>query len=443
MGLGAFHRAHQAWYTDVVDADREWGIAAFTGRRPRAATVLQEQDGLYTLVERAPQADRLRVVSSIVRADDGNDLVSFLQAVAAETTSLITLTVTEVGYLSTAEGGLDLGARQVVEDRRQLQAAVARRSLTDTKVSSIPGRLVLALEARRRAEGGQIALVPCDNLPSNGAVLRRVVTELATEVSDELAAWIGGSVSFVNTSVDRITPRTTQVDEREVLVKSGWADRAVVVTEPFHDWVLSGDFPASRPAWELNGAKFVDDITRYENRKLWLLNGAHTILASCGIARGHSTVGAAARDPLCQKLLDAFWVEAGRHLPPELDAMAYQKALVERFGNTRIEHSLAQIAEEGLSKVRVRILPTLFNERRAGRRGDASALAIAAWLDAAASRQPRSVDSELQRLVGFSTLDRAGRVRRALEALAPELAEDAGVLAALEAYRELILSDSI
>ncbi|MCU1515879.1 MAG: oxidoreductase, partial [Pseudarthrobacter sp.] len=150
----------------------------------------------------------------------------------------------------------------------------------------------------------------------------------------------------------------------------------------FTNWVLSGDFPAGRPRWEDAGAVFVADIEPYENRKLWLLNGAHSLLAYAGQLRGHTTVAQALADPSCLEAVERFWDEAEANLPAgELQIPAYRAALRARFGNARIAHHLAQIAMDGSTKLRMRAVPVLQAERASGRSGVAAARMIAAWMD--------------------------------------------------------------
>ncbi|MFD0823808.1 mannitol dehydrogenase family protein, partial [Micromonospora zhanjiangensis] len=210
--------------------------------------------------------------------------------------------------------------------------------------------------ARHAGGAGPLAVVCCDNLPDNGAATARVVRGLAAAARPELARWIDGSVSFVTTMVDRITPRTTPADVRTVAELTGYVDAVPVVTEPFSEWVLSGDFPAGRPAWEAAGARFVDDVTPHETRKLLLLNGAHSLLAYAGGARGHDTVAAAVADPVCRGWLERWWDEAARYVPlPAAEVAAYRAALLRRFANPRIRHLLAQIAADGSQKLPIRL----------------------------------------------------------------------------------------
>ena len=190
---------------------------------------------------------------------------------------------------------------------------------------TVLGRLVTVLAARRHAGAGPIAIVPCDNIPDNGGFVARGVMEFARLVSPELAAWIAEHASFVSSSVDRITPHIRRTPD--AVADAGWIDSSTVITEPFADWVLAGDFPAGRPDWESAGARFVTDIEPWENRKLWLLNGAHTLLAVSGQKRGLYTVAEAITDTECRALVDAYWEEAVLALPEDTDHDRYRELL--------------------------------------------------------------------------------------------------------------------
>ncbi|WP_017199470.1 mannitol dehydrogenase family protein [Arthrobacter sp. M2012083] len=398
LGLGAFHRSHQAWYTQHAGDAAEWGIAAFTGRRPDAATVLAEQDGVFTVVERSGSGDTFEIVGSIVEAIDGADVGRLTELVAAPATAVLTLTITEAAYAVDATGS--------------------------TGGPTPLARLVTALAARRDAENGPIAVVSCDNLADNGNVARQAVDALARAKDRGLAAWIDANVSFVSTSVDRITPRTTQADLDVVADSCGYRDEAAVVTEPFHNWILSGDFPAGRPRWEDAGAVFVDDIEPYENRKLWLLNGSHSILAYAGLVRGHATVAEALSDDVCRGAVEGFWDEASRHLTgDDLEIPKYRKALLERFGNSRIAHHLTQIAMDGTTKLRMRALPVLAAERGAGRSGDGAARMIAAWV-AYLSSTAQFHDPLASDIKDAKRLDGEHRTAALVGLISPELAKD-------------------
>ena len=314
LGLGNFFRAHQAWYTDR--AGDGWGIAAFSGRSAELADALSAQDGLYTLVTRAGDGDRFDVISSLARAYPAARHDAWLAALASPEVRGVTITVTEAGYLRGAGGGLD-------RDRAEVQADVAAlRADPSAAVRTAPARLLAGLAARRRADAGPITLIPCDNLPENGAVVARVVAEFADLVEPGLRDWLEASVRTVTTMVDRITPRTTPEDIATV----GENDRCPVVTEPFSEWVLSGRFAGGRPRWEDAGATFTDDIAPFEERKLWLLNGGHSLLAYAGSARGHETVADAVADETCRGWLETWWAEASRHLTLPAEDLARYRA---------------------------------------------------------------------------------------------------------------------
>lgn len=446
LGLGAFHRSHQAWYTQHATDAAEWGIAAFTGRRPDAAETLSAQDCLYTLVERSAGGDSFEVIGSIVEAVDGADVARLCELVAAKETAVVTLTITEAAYGLAADGTFDAEAPGVADDLRALSAAAAAEtSITretstfgeasaprgtavsgETRVPGTPlGRLVLALARRRDSGAGPIAVVSCDNLSANGDVARRGVLGMAAAWGQDLVEWIGANVSFVSTSVDRITPRTTDADIAEVAEQCGYRDSSPVVAEPFRNWVLSGDFPAGRPRWEDAGAVVVDDIEPYENRKLWLLNGSHSILAYAGQLRGHATVAEALADPLCRKAVEDFWDEAANHLRSEgLDIPGYRQALLERFGNARIAHRLAQIAADGTTKLRMRAVPVLAAERAEGRSGSGAALMLAAWIDYVASAGDFQ-DPLAREIRAAAALEGTERVQALLRLVNAGIAEDA------------------
>ncbi|QCB98780.1 mannitol dehydrogenase family protein [Arthrobacter sp. PAMC25564] len=425
LGLGAFHRSHQAWYTHHAGDAAAWGIASFTGRRPDAALALAEQDGLYTVVERGDTGDSFEIVSSIVDAIDGADVGRLAQLVAAPATAVITLTITEAAYRLGADGSLDRAAADVVADLDLLASG------SGTPVTPL-GRLVFALAARRAAGGGPLAVVCCDNLSNNGTVAHNAVVGLAEAWDAGLAAWIDAQISFVSTSVDRITPRTTEADLAAVEAACGYRDNSPVVAEPFRNWVLSGGFPAGRPRWEDAGAVFVDEIEPYENRKLWLLNGAHSLLAYAGQLRGHTTVAGALADPVCLQAVEQFWDEAEANLHgADLRIPEYRAELLARFRNARIAHHLAQIAMDGSTKLRMRAVPVLLAERAQGRSGAAAALVIAAWMDFSAAA-PAFHDPLAADVVAANTRGGAGRVRALLALLSPDLAGDDDVVRLIE-----------
>ena len=374
LGLGNFSRAHLAWYTShAPDADR-WGIAAFTGRSRDLAERLRAQDGLFHLVVRDADADRVELVDSLsaVHAADEHD--AWLAHVADPGVCIITSTITEAGYHSVA------GRLAASEPDVDADLAALRRD-PRSPVTTAPAKFVAGLLARRRAGAGAITFCPCDNMPHNGDVVAAVIRDAARAVDPTLVAWIDANVTVVTTMVDRITPRPDPGLGGTVALATGLDDRAPVETEPFSEWVLSGTFAAGRPAWDATGARFVDDIAPFERRKLHLLNGAHTLMAYAAPLLGCQSVGEAIAHPVVGEWVERWWEEARRIVGlPASDLDDYVAALRARFANPRIRHLLAQIAADGSQKVPIRIVPVLRAERDAGRSGEASCRAVAAWV---------------------------------------------------------------
>ena len=426
LGLGNFFRAHQAWYTAHASDGGDWGIAAFTGRSPDLARALAAQDGLYTLVTRGPDGDAFEVVPSVARAHAASEHEAWLGYLADPAVRVVTTTVTEAGYVRDPAGDPDVGRPELAADLETL-----RREPT-VLVRTAPARLVAGLLARRRADAGPLTVVPCDNLPDNGAAVARVLLGLAEQVDPALRSWIEESVGFATTMVDRITPEPTAVDVAAVAAGTGVQDRAPVVTEPFTEWVLSGAFAAGRPAWQDAGATFTTDVAPFEQRKLWLLNGAHPMLAYAASLRGHVTVADAMRDPVCRAWIEDWWDAAAPHLTlPAADVAAYRAALTDRFANPRMAHRLDQIAFDGSQKLPIRTVPVLRLEVAAGRVPVGAVRPVAAWVCHLRGHGAAVTDArleELSPLVGGSLRD---AVQRVLGVLAPDLAAHAALVDAV------------
>lgn len=419
LGLGAFHRAHQAWYTQRANELSRigWGIESFTGRTPETAVALTAQDCLYSLIERGPESDTAMLIESISAATDGADGVRWRRALADPAVVIVTLTITEAGYWLGTAGRLDTADPQVVADITSLRAS--------TGAVTAPGRLVDGLRARRSAGVGAIAVVSCDNLPDNGRVIRECIQTIAREVDPALAAWIDSTVSFVSTMVDRITPAATPTDVAKARDLTGLSDAVPVITEPFSEWVLSGEFPGGRPDWHRVGARFVDDIEPFEQRKLWLLNAAHSLLAYRGLLRGHSTIAQTMLDDDCRTALEELWREARPVLPfddREIDSAL--TALRERFANARIEHLLLQIGTDGSRKLGPRIIDPIRKRLATGLpAGDAHAGVLAAWaahLTSAERRDPATDDLAVR----LSNASASAAATAVLDFLAPDLSDE-------------------
>jgi len=430
LGLGNFFRAHQAWYTDHAPDAADWGIAAFTSR-PSArsdavAAALKAQDGLYTVVTRGSAGDRFEVVRSIAQVHTADEWDAWLGYLTDPRVQVITTTVTEAGYERGSDGGLGVDLSTVRADLAALRTDPA------AAVGTVPARLVAGLAARRAAGAGPLTIVPCDNLPDNGAAVARVVAGLARLVDPSLADWIASTVAYATTMVDRITPEATDRDRADARATTGVRDRSLVVTEPFTEWVISGEFAAGRPRWQDAGATFTDDVAPFEERKLWLLNGAHSLLAYAGSIRGHVTVADAMRDERCLAWLEDWWNATSRHLTlPAVEVDAYRAALTERFANPRMRHRLDQIAWDGSQKLPIRVLPTLRRERAAGRLPAGATLAVAAWICHLRGFGATVTDTRAVELVELASGPLAEAVRRIIMVLDPDLAADPDVLAAV------------
>lgn len=407
LGLGAFHRAHQAVYTT---ADPEWGIAAYTFRNTELPRRLTEQGGLYSLQVRGEAQSQVEIIDSISRAHPGNDTDQWLADLASPDVALLSLTITEAAYH-------------------------VRGDLEGTAI----GRVLAGLQQRYRTSGAPIALVPCDNLPDNGSALRAALRIAASENSAEFRTWMNDNVSFVDTVVDRITPATTEQDLTTTARLTGLDDRAPVVTEPFSEWLLAGSFPLGRPAWEKAGARFVDDLDAYQQRKLWFLNGAHSLLAYTGPALGCATIDETVQHPVLAELTESWWDTAARHASLSADDLTdYRQRLRQRFASPAIRHDLLQIAADGSQKIPVRILPVLRAERHGGRMPESAVAALAGWLIHLRTQEVR--DPRADELVGLARS--SDSTRRVLGTIDAELAEDPELLTAIENYGDDLTSAS-
>lgn len=384
LGIGAFHRAHQAVFTEdaaAVSGDDRWGITGVTLRSASVVEQLEPQDCLFTVLQRGPRTVRARVVGSVLGvlfARDATEAV--LGRISDPSVHVVTITVTEKGYRRAVDGGLDLDDPVVRSDLRRDRPGPR----------SVVGLLAAGLERRMRAGGEPLTVVCCDNLTANGGILRRLVLDFCSAASpgtagggDELARWVGSSVRFPSTVVDRIVPATTDDDRGTVLELLGVRDAGVVVAEPFRQWVIEDSFAGPRPSWELAGALFVDDVAAWETVKLRLLNATHSTLAYLGALRGYATVAQAVADPLLERiareLMDRDAVPTLR-VPEGLDLSAYCDQVVERFANPSLRHRTTQIAMDGSQKLPLRLLGIVSERLSAGELPHRASLGVAAWM---------------------------------------------------------------
>jgi fructuronate reductase len=372
LGLGAFHRAHQAAYTDEV-ANERFGICGVSLKTPGARDALQPQDGLYTVVEKSPGGTRRRVVGSILEARFlGEDRHAIHQRLCAPETSIVSITITEKGYgHDPASGALDPSHPEIAHD------------LVDPEhPGSAIGLIVAALQARRATHGRPFTVLTCDNLPHNGPLVRGLALAYAQRRDASLADWIDANVTFPATMVDRIVPATTAADVEANDAALGVHDAGVVVCEPFRQWVIEDKFVTERPPWERAGAQLVTDVAPFEAMKLRLLNASHSAFAYLGFLAGHEFIYQVAAVPAFVAFMRALMAEVTPTLavPPGQDVAAYQNALVERFANPALPHRTRQIAMDGSQKLPQRLLGTVRDDLAAGRPIDALALAVAGWM---------------------------------------------------------------
>jgi fructuronate reductase len=378
LGIGAFHRAHQAVYTeDAMAAEGgDWGICGVSQRSPTVVEQLRPQDGLYTLAERDGAGERLRVIGAVRELHWAQaDAETVRARIAAPGTRLVTLTVTEKGY-----------RRDPATNRLALNDPGIAADLADGGARTVVGQLVSGLARRRAGDAGPITVLCCDNLPDNGLVLRGLVADFIFHALhvDGLGEWIADNVAFPSTMVDRITPATTADDLDRIGSELGARDEGAVVTEPFTQWVIEDAFAAGRPAWERAGAIMTDDVRPYEQIKLRLLNGAHSALAYLAVLAGDELVSDAMRPeaPFAALLgrLMAVDVAPTLTVPDGFDLSRYQGELLERFANPALRHRTIQIAMDGSQKLPMRLLDTIRDRRRAGAEPALASLGVAAWM---------------------------------------------------------------
>ena len=378
IGVGAFHRCHQAEYADDMLEARfgPYGIVGVNLAGPRLADLLAPQDGLFSRTLREGGRAETRVVGAIRRVVDVEDAISAeaaVAALAAPAVQVVTMTVTEKGYcLTPATGALDRDNPALAAD---LRGGFPPRTLL--------GLLALALERRRQANGEGLTLISCDNIPMNGARLRGAMLAFAAARSAGLARWIESRVAFPATMVDRIVPATTAEDIEAVSAALGVRDEAAVIGEPFRQWVIEDSFAAGRPPWDLAGAEFVTDARPYEQIKMRVLNAAQSTLSHQGALVGHAFSFEAAADPvlsaLTRRMLER---ETASTLPsaPGMEADSYIGTSLSRIRNPAIRHRCHQIGTDGSQKIVQRLLDPLRARLAADLGAELLILSVASWM---------------------------------------------------------------
>ncbi|UCZ85327.1 mannitol dehydrogenase family protein [Pseudomonas sp. L5B5] len=379
IGVGGFHRAHQAYYTDALmnqGRDLDWSICGVGLRAEdrRARDDLVEQDCLYTLMELGDGDDHevrvIGAISQMLLAEDGAEAV--IAKLASPEVRIVSLTITEGGYcIDDSNGEFMLHLPQIQHD-----LAHPRQPRT------VFGFLCAALERRRAADTPAFTLMSCDNLPHNGAVTRKALLAFAARRDAELHDWIASHVAFPNAMVDRITPMTSTAHRLQLHDEHGIDDAWPVVCEPFVQWVLEDRFVNGRPAWEQVGVQFTDDVTPYEDMKIKLLNGSHLALTYLGFLKGYRFVHETMNDPLFVAYMRAYMnLDVTPQLAPVpgIDLAAYKDTLVQRFANQAIADQLERVCSDGSSKLPKFTVPTINRLIADGRDTERAALVVAAW----------------------------------------------------------------
>ena len=373
LGVGAFHRAHQAVYTDdaIQAGDRRWGTVGASLRAADTRDALLPQDWLYSVTELDHSVERLRVVGSLqdlqVAPENPNAL---MQVLCKPSVKIVSLTVTEKGYChDPATGELNEGHADIRHDLTRLDAP-----------KSAPGFITRAIALRRAQGTTPFTVLCCDNLPSNGHVVRRVIARLGTLQDPELGAYIADTIAFPSTMVDRIVPATTEADRIRVAQVLGMTDNWPVITEAFTQWVIEDHFPSGRPDW---AATFVSDVSPFEIMKLRLLNGSHSCIAYLGYLAGYETVFDAMQDQNLAHFVGRFMdeeVTPTLAVPAGTDVTGYKQALINRFRNPSLRHRTWQIAMDGSQKLPQRFLGTIRDRLKTGGSISCLALGVAAWM---------------------------------------------------------------
>ena len=380
LGIGAFHRAHQAVFTEDAIARQggNWGIVGASLQKPDVPDALAAQDCLYT-VESLGAAASYRVMGVIRKALFApRDRKPLLDALSAPTSHAVTLTLSEKGYCLGIDGLLDFAHPDIVAD---LAAPQSPRSAI--------GWLALALDERRKTGAGPLTILSCDNLGANGEKLGQAVKAFAGRAYHGLPSWIAANTTFPLTLVDCIVPASDAAHRARVRAALGVEDRASVQREEFSQWVIENRFAGPLPAWGAAGAEIVPDIADYQRLKLHVLNAAHSALAYLGLSRGHSYVRQAIADPQLLQFLEGLVAEEIAPVLAPLDGAGYWRTVKTRFANPMIDHRLGQIAEDGSLKLPQRLFPLLEANVRSGAGVARMARIVRAWLDLMATHPSR------------------------------------------------------
>tara|TARA_R110002051_G_scaffold69741_5_gene125485 strand:- start:2867 stop:4351 length:1485 start_codon:yes stop_codon:yes gene_type:complete len=379
VGVGGFHRAHQAYYLNKLheaDLNPEWGICGIGLREndKNIEDVFKKQDNLYTLLVKHPDGkNEAQVIGSIIdfKLGYGNPQVA-IDKMAHPDTKIVSLTITEGGYnFNSSTGEFNFDNQDVIYE---LQNPEDPRT--------IYGYLTVALKKRRENSLPPFTIMSCDNIEHNGDVTREMLLTFAKRQDSELAEWIENSVSFPNSMIDRITPVTTAADieflENEYGIKDEWP----VTCEPFIQWVIEDNFSNGRPQLENVGVQFVPDVKPYEKMKLRLLNAGHSVLGILGAVHGYKTINECMEDKVFVTYLRSFMDQEATPVLDELEGINlndYKDSLEERFANPNIKDSVSRICSESAAKLPKFLIPTIQDNLKSGGNIDFGTLVLATW----------------------------------------------------------------
>ncbi len=355
FGIGAFHRAHQAVYTDaaLAAAGGDWGIIGVSLRSDAVAQQLDPQQGLYSVLAEDGEHAEIQVIGAVLRVLVATrEREAVVAAIADPSIHIITLTITEKGYALAADG----------ETLNVAEPTIRADLAAPESPGSAIGLLALGLRTRQQQGGAPLTILSCDNLARNSHKLRAVLGDYLRLAFPDVLPWLAQSVRFPCSVVDRIVPAMTAAARAHQSQLLGLDDAGAVATEPFSQWVIENDFATGRPAWEVAGARFVTDVEPYEAIKLRLLNASHSAIAWCGLLTGCATVDAVMADPALRGYIERLMTQElmlRLSAPSGFDLDSYRDALLQRFANPRLAHRCAQIAMDSSEKIAQRWLPAL------------------------------------------------------------------------------------
>ena len=416
LGVGAFHRAHQAVVVDdlLAAGATDWGIVGASLRNPDTRDALAAQDCLYTVAVRSGAGTEHRIIGSLLGMEvAGENPESLLARMADPATRIVSLTVTEKGYCHTPQTGeLDEAHPDIVHDLRNPNAP-----------RSAAGFLVEALARRKQAGAPPFTILCCDNLAANGKTVQRIVTRFAALRSKDLGRWIEDEAAFPCTMVDRIVPETTDADRAAVSAALGVTDAWPVITEPFTQWIVEDRFASGRPDFAAAGVQLVADVTPFEHMKLRLLNASHSALAYLGYLAGYETIAATMADANFAGFAARVMEEAAvtLQMPGGTDLAAYQASLLTRFANPALHHRTWQIAMDGSQKLPQRLLGALRDRLQLGLPIDTHALAVAGWMRYVTARDEQGKDIDVRDPIAAKLAAIAREAGPIAERLAPAL----------------------